>query len=192
MKLMKIEIFVRDILLITQPYKMRIGFSGFSTTLTEYILTNVQEYDIEIMAEEVIGVFHQGLFRQDVSFRMSPVANDVLVRIFNRDHTVTEREKQELVDFLTILGSNTPRRFVELIEFDTLNTINARYESVYNLRHEQPIDEYLEFLDRECMRIEESLMLSREPSSTEYYHLDYEEYQDNEETRSRFVLVYHE
>jgi len=187
MKLMKIEIFVRDILLITQPYKMTIGFSGFSTTLTEYILTNVQEYDIEIMAEEVIGVFRQG-----VTFRMSPVANDVLVRIFNRDHTVTEREKQELVDFLTLLGSNTPRRFVELIEFDTLNTINARYESVYNLRHEQPIEEHLEFLDRECMRIEESLMLSREPSSTEYYHLDYEEYQDNEETRSRFVLVYHE
>jgi adenylate kinase len=101
-------------------------------------------------------------------------------------------EELVLMECLTELATNIPERFIELIQMDTLSIINAQLEEIIGQRHIAPRRERRQFLEEQATDLEEMLEGVVPRRETEYYELDYEEYQDNEETRSRFVLVYHE
>lgn len=154
---------------------------GLSTTLINYILPNLAEYNPIELATELNEIFSNGIM-----FRMTEDADDVLYRIASDEGTV--EETQALMDFMTGLAHDTPQRFIEMLQFDTLYTLNT--DRVYRLRGEQPSQESREYLEREATRLEQRLMIVRPPRTTERYRLEYEAYQENEETRHRFVLVY--
>jgi len=161
----------------------------FSEVLTDTILPNLRHYDVWRITPVLLSIFGEGTM-----FRMTETAHVTIQHIDTITRAQSENFIEELVlmEFLTELATNIPERFIELIQMDTLSIINAQLEEIIGQRHIAPRRERRQFLEEQATDLEEMLEGVVPRRETEYYELDYEEYQDNEETRSRFVLVYHE
>lgn len=156
---------------------------GFSDILIDVVLPNLEEYG----ASRVSCVLSD-LFKEGRMFRMTASVRDALDRITEDE---TTPETRAMMEFLTDLARDTPQRFVELVRIDTLNVVLAQHDYIYQRRHISPERERRNYLDEKADELEELLGTVAEPTSTEYFHLDYEAYQENDETRHRFMMVYH-
>jgi hypothetical protein len=160
----------------------------FSVVLTEDILPVLQEYNVWSITPVLRSIFREGTM-----FRMTETAHVAIQHIdATRLQSENSIEALVLMEFLAELATNIPERFIELIQMDTLSIMNAQLEEIIGQRHIAPRRERRAFLEEQATYLEELLEGVVPRRETEYYELDYEEYQDNEETRSRFVLVYHE
>jgi hypothetical protein len=101
-------------------------------------------------------------------------------------------EAEMLMEFLAEFAEDIPQRFIHLTYMDTLSIMDAQLEEIMQQRHIAPRRERREFLEEQATELERLLRGVPLQTETEYYELDYEEYQENDETRHRFVMVYHE
>ena len=97
-----------------------------------------------------------------------------------------------LMEFLAEFAEDIPQRFIYLTYLDTLSNIEAQLEEIIQQQHIAPRQERRHFLEEHATELEEFLRGVPLRRETEYYELEYEEYQENDETRHRFVMVYYE
>ncbi len=160
----------------------------FSDIFTEEILPNLQQYDAWRITEVMLSIFIQGNM-----FRMTETAREALQRIHTtRQQRENSVEAEMLMEFLAEFAEDIPQRFIHLTYMDTLSIMDAQLEEIMQQRHIAPRRERREFLEEQATELERLLRGVPLQTETEYYELDYEEYQENDETRHRFVMVYHE
>jgi hypothetical protein len=155
-----------------------------SIDFVDDFLSDITRYEPDELAIQLSNLFSNGIM-----FRMTSAVDDVLYRVSNGD--VTDTERQTMVAFLTELAQNTPPRFIEMLKWDTLYTLNSEVDWVYDVRS-QPSRERRDYIQTRAGELERQLLMVRPPRTTERYRLEYEDYRENEETRQRFVLVYQE
>jgi hypothetical protein len=160
----------------------------FLDIFTEDILYNLQHYDTWRITEVMLSIFREGNM-----FRVTENAREVLQRIHTtRQQRENSVEAEMLMEFLAEFAEDIPQRFIYLTYLDTLSNIEAQLEEIIQQQHIAHRQERRHFLEEHATELEEFLRVVPLRRETEYYELEYEEYQENDETRHRFVMVYYE
>jgi hypothetical protein len=118
-------------------------------------------------------------------FFMNHRENELLTALSeNIEHMETERKM--MMSFLSDLVRDTPPRFIEMLQWDALYTINAQIHDAHDVRTFTGETE----LTTRATSFERMLITSTPPSTFECFILVLETYQENDETRRRFVMKY--